>query len=70
MNSNVNLEAAIGILALLGTAFMLGLAAIIILHVLKRRRRMRARTISIAAVSLIGHENSFWHKKTKFRLDA
>jgi hypothetical protein len=32
MNTNANLEAAIGALALLGTAFVLGLAALIILH--------------------------------------
>lgn len=54
MNTNVNLEAAVGVLAFLGTAFVLGVAAIIILHALKTRKRMRARTVSLAAVSFIG----------------
>jgi hypothetical protein len=53
MNTNVNLEAAVGALAFLGTAFLLGLAAIIILHALKTRRRVRARAVSLAALSFV-----------------
>ena len=54
MHTNVNLEAAVGVLAFLGTAFVLGLAAIIVLHAIKTRRRMRARTVSLAALTLAG----------------
>ena len=54
MHRNVNLEAAVGVLAFLGTAFVLGLAVIIVLHALKTRKRARARTISLAALTLIG----------------
>src|SRR5947199_1518256 len=54
MHTNVNLEAAVGVLAFLGTAFVLGLAVIIILHALKTRKRVRARTVSLAALTLIG----------------
>jgi hypothetical protein len=54
MHTNVNLEAAVGVLAFLGTAFVLGLAVIIVLHALKTRKRARAKTISLAALTLIG----------------
>ena len=54
MNTNVNLEAAVGVLAFLGTAFVMGLAVIIILHALKTRRRARARKIGLAAVAGVG----------------
>jgi len=54
MHTNVNLEAAVGVLAFLGTAFVLGLAVIIVLHALKTRKRTRARTVSLAALALIG----------------
>ena len=59
MNTNVNLESAIGVLAFLGIAFVLGLAALVILHALKTRRPTRARKIGLAAVM-----------KTKFRLES
>ena len=54
MHTNVNLEAAVGVMAFLGTAFLLGLAVIIVLHALKTRRRVRARRVSLAALTLIG----------------
>lgn len=54
MHTNVNLEAAFGVLALLGTAFVVGLAVIIVLHAVKTRRRGRARTVSLAALTLVG----------------
>src|SRR3954471_10270889 len=54
MHTNVNLEAALGVMAFLGTAFALGLGALILLHALKTRRRGRARTVSAAAFILIG----------------
>jgi cbb3-type cytochrome oxidase subunit 3 len=49
MNTNVNLEAAIGVLSFLGTAFVLGLALIILLHALKKGKRARAVKIGTAA---------------------
>lgn len=54
MNTNVNLGAAVGVLAFLGTAFVMGLAVIIILHSISARKRGRARAISLAALALIG----------------
>lgn len=54
MNTNVNLEAAIGVLAFLGTAFVLGLAALVILHALKTRKLARARKIGLAAFAGLG----------------
>jgi hypothetical protein len=54
MNENVNLEAAIGVLAFLGMACLLGLAALLSLHALKTKRRQRARKIGLAALIGIG----------------
>lgn len=54
MNTNVNLEAPVGVLAFLGTAFVLGLAVIIILHAIRTRKHARARTVTLAALALIG----------------
>nr|MDQ3819432.1 DUF4352 domain-containing protein [Acidobacteriota bacterium] len=54
MNTNVNLEAAVGVLALLGTAFVMGLAVIIVLHSIRARRRGRARAAGLAALALLG----------------
>lgn len=54
MHTNVNLEPMVGVLAFLGAAFVLGLAAIIILHAIKTRRRGRARTVSFAVLTVIG----------------
>lgn len=99
MNTNVNLESAVGVLAFLGTAFVLGLATLIVLHALKTRKSGRATTAlrpgesyttdlvfdlppdiknpellmregSLVTHFIIGHENSFWHRKTKFRLES
>src|SRR5690349_2314622 len=53
MHTNVNLDAAVGVLAFLGIAFVTGLAIIIILHALKTRQRARARTASLTALTLI-----------------
>ena len=49
MNTNVNLEAAIGVLAFLGTGFLLGLATLVILHAIKVRQLTRARRILFSA---------------------
>jgi hypothetical protein len=54
MNTNVNLSAPLGVMAFLGTAFMLGLAVIIIIHAIKTRKIVRARVVGLAALSLIG----------------
>ena len=54
MNTNVNLELAIGVLAFLGSAFVLGLAALVVLHALKTRRLARARKIGGAALVGLG----------------
>jgi hypothetical protein len=54
MNTNVNLEAAIGVLAFLATAFVLGLAALVLLHALKTRKLARARKVWIAALTGLG----------------
>jgi hypothetical protein len=54
MNTNVNLEAAIGVLAFLGTAFVLGLAVLVILHALKTRKQARARKVGLAALTVLG----------------
>jgi hypothetical protein len=53
MHANVNLNAAVGVLAFLGIAFVTGLAIIIILHALETRKRARTRTVSLAALTLI-----------------
>lgn len=50
MNTKVNLEAAIGVLSFLATAFVFGLALIIILHSLKKGKRPRVRKIGTAAL--------------------
>lgn len=54
MNTNVNLEAAIGVLAFLGTAFVMGLAVIVILHALRTRKRPSARKIGTVALFGMG----------------
>lgn len=54
MNTNVNLEAAIGVLAFLGTAFVLGLAVLVIIHAIKTRKQARARKIGLAALAMLG----------------
>jgi multisubunit Na+/H+ antiporter MnhB subunit len=54
MNTNVNLEAGIGVLTFLGTAFVLGLAVIILLHAFKKGKRTRARKIGAVSVAGVG----------------
>lgn len=54
MNKNVNLEAAIGILAFLGTAFVLGLAALVIIHAIKTRKQARAGKVGLVALFALG----------------
>jgi hypothetical protein len=54
MNTNVNLEAAVGILAFLGTAFVLGLAVLIIIHAIKTRKRARAGRVGLAGLAVLG----------------
>jgi hypothetical protein len=54
MNTNVNLEAAVGILAFLGTAFVLGLAVLIIIHAIKTRKRARAGRVGLAGLVGLG----------------
>jgi hypothetical protein len=54
MNTNANLEATIGVLGFLGTAFVVGLAALLLLHALKTRKLMRAGKICDAC-GLVRH---------------
>src|SRR3954469_18755393 len=54
MHTNVNLEAAVGVLAFLGVAFVSGLAIIIVLQAHKTRRRVRVRAVGFAALTLVG----------------
>lgn len=54
MNTNVNLEAAVGILAFLGTAFVLGLAMLIIIHAIKTRKLARAGKAGFASLVVLG----------------
>jgi hypothetical protein len=54
MNTNVNLAAAVGVLAFLGTAFLMGLAVLVIIHAIKTGRRARAGKIGLAALAGLG----------------
>ena len=54
MNTNVNLEAAVGVLAFLGTAFVLGLAVLVIIHALQKGKRTRAGKVCLAALFGLG----------------
>lgn len=54
MNTNVNLEAAVGVLAFLGTAFVLGLALLVMLHAIATRKRGRAGKVGFAALIVLG----------------
>jgi hypothetical protein len=54
MNTNVNLEAAVGVLAFLGTAFVLGLAVLISIHAIKTRKRARAGRVGLAGLVGLG----------------
>lgn len=54
MNTNVNLEASVGILAFLGAAFILGLAALVVIHAIKTRKLARAKNVGLAALGGLG----------------
>ncbi|MDT5059578.1 MAG: hypothetical protein QOH63_37 [Acidobacteriota bacterium] len=54
MNTNVNLEAAVGVLVFLGTAFVMGLAVLVIIHAIKTRKRARAGKVGLAALAGLG----------------
>lgn len=54
MNTNVNLEAATGVLGFLGTAFLVGLALLVALHALKTRKDERAGKVGPAALTALG----------------
>lgn len=54
MNTNVNLDAAIGVLAFLGTAFVLGLAVLVMLHAIATRKQARAGKVGLAALAVLG----------------
>src|SRR5919206_1340397 len=52
MNTNVNLEAAVGVLGFLGTGFLLLLAALVVLVLLARGRRGAASGVLVCALGL------------------
>jgi hypothetical protein len=54
MNTNVNLDAAVGVLAFLGTAFVLGLAVLVMLHAIATRKQARAGKVGLAALVMLG----------------
>lgn len=54
MNTNVNLEAAAGVLAFLGTAFVLGVAVLVMLHALATRKQSRVAKVGLAALAVLG----------------
>src|SRR5207237_10807937 len=54
MNANVNLAAPVGALALLGTGFLLFLAALVLIQSLIARKRARARVVLAAMLLIAG----------------
>jgi hypothetical protein len=54
MNTNVNLPAAIGVLALLGTGFLLLIAGLVLIHALVARHRTRAKFVVLAMLLVAG----------------
>lgn len=54
MNTNVNLAAPIGALALMGTAFILVVAAAVLIQSLIARKRGRAKTVVLAILLIAG----------------
>ena len=54
MNANVNLAATVGALALLGTGFLLFLAALVLIQSLIARKRARARVVLAAMLLIAG----------------
>ena len=53
MNTNVNLEAALGVLLFLGAGFCLAVAGVVAAHALVTRRPARARRALLAACALV-----------------
>ena len=51
MNTNVNLEAALGVLAFAGSGFVLALLALVAVHALARRRYARARRAALGVAA-------------------
>jgi hypothetical protein len=70
MNTNVNLLAPIGVMALLGTGFLFFLATLLLIQSLVVRRKGRAKIVMREGEThfVIGHENSPLHSKTRFQL--
>ena len=54
MNANVNLAAPVGALALLGTGFLLFVAAIVLIQSMIARKPSRARVVLVAMLALAG----------------
>jgi hypothetical protein len=54
MNTNVNLPAAIGVLGLLGTGFLLFVAVLVLIHALVVRRGARAKFVVLAMLLVTG----------------
>ena len=52
VNTNVNLEAAVGVLAFLGSGFVAVLLALVLAHALATRRYARARKTAVVGVAL------------------
>jgi hypothetical protein len=52
MNTNVNLEAAVGVLGFLGTGLLLCVAALVVLYLLARGRRAAAGHVLLAGTGL------------------
>jgi hypothetical protein len=54
MNTNVNLSAPIGVMALLGTGFVFLLAALLLIQSVIVRKRRRAKFVLLAALAIAG----------------
>src|ERR1700686_4223109 len=54
MNTNVNLLAPIGVMALLGTGFLFFVAALVLIQSVIVRKRRRARFVLLAALVIAG----------------
>jgi hypothetical protein len=54
MNTNVNLEAALGVLGFLGTCFVLFALGLVFVHSLWRRKTGRSRAAALASLALLG----------------
>lgn len=68
MHSNVNLESVVGALGLLGAGFVLALLGLV--FDLPSNSRCPARLVGESMLPtrfIIGHENSLFHRKPRFR---